>query len=217
MFRSAALTSLLAMTANAWVTHPQRSSSTPSFTRLDAAVGIFYGTCTGSTSEAADLIHQAFGSGVADEPIDVDSLTDEALAASLKEHDALIVGAPTWNTGAESECSGTGWDKFYYSKLPAMKSEMSGKKVAVFGLGDQSSYSEYFCDAAGEIWDVFRGLDCKMLGAWSQEGYEHEDSKSIRGDKFCGLLLDAVNQEDMTEERVQKWVAQLKDEGILAK
>jgi len=54
-----------------------------------------------------------------------------------------------------------------------------------------------------------------MLGYTSQDGYEHEASKAIRGDKFCGLLLDAVNQEDMTEERVQNWVSQLIDEGIL--
>lgn len=55
-----------------------------------------------------------------------------------------------------------------------------------------------------------------MYGAWSQEGYEHDDSKAIRGDKFCGLLLDMVNQEDLTEERVTKWVAQLRDEGFLS-
>lgn len=38
-----------------------------------------------------------------------------------------------------------------------------------------------------------------MHGYISQEGYVHESSKAIRGDKFCGLLLDAVNQEEMTE------------------
>jgi hypothetical protein len=54
-----------------------------------------------------------------------------------------------------------------------------------------------------------------MLGSWSQEGYEHEASKSVRGDKFCGLLLDAVNQEELTEERVATWVAQLHEEGLL--
>lgn len=53
------------------------------------------------------------------------------------------------------------------------------------------------------------------MGYVSQEGYLHEASKAIRGDKFCGLLLDAVNQEDMTDERVEKWVAQLLAEGIL--
>ena len=54
-----------------------------------------------------------------------------------------------------------------------------------------------------------------MIGYTSQEGYEHEDSKAIRGDLFCGLLLDAVNQEELTPERVKTWVAQLKEEGIL--
>lgn len=55
-----------------------------------------------------------------------------------------------------------------------------------------------------------------MYGAWSQEGYEHEASKAIRGDKFCGLLLDMVNQEDLTEERATQWVAQLRAEGFLS-
>ena len=63
---------------------------------------------------------------------------------------------------------------------------------------------------------VFESLGCRMYGAWSQEGYEHDDSKAIRGDKFCGLLLDMVNQEDLTEERVTQWVAQLRDEGFLS-
>ena len=54
-----------------------------------------------------------------------------------------------------------------------------------------------------------------MIGYTSQEGYEHDASKAIRGDQFCGLLCDEVNQDDLTEERVQNWVAQLKSEGIL--
>ena len=30
--------------------------------------------------------------------------------STLVEYDGLVVGAPTWNTGADSERSGTGWD-----------------------------------------------------------------------------------------------------------
>jgi hypothetical protein len=93
--------------------------------------------------------------------------------------------------------------------------KIAGKKVAVFGLGDSVSYGENYADAAGELHDVFENLGCQMLGYTSQEGYLHEASKSIRGDKFCGLLCDAVNQEDLTEGRVQKWVEQLIGEGIL--
>merc|ERR1719276_360218 len=89
------------------------------------------------------------------------------------------------------------------------------KKVAVFGLGDQISYSENYADASGELHDVFEANGCEMIGYTSQDGYEHEESKAIRNDKFCGLLLDAVNQEEMTESRVKNWVAQLKEEGIL--
>jgi len=54
-----------------------------------------------------------------------------------------------------------------------------------------------------------------MLGYTSQEGYEHDASKAIRGDKFCGLLCDEVNQDELHAERVQNWVAQLKSEGIM--
>ena len=92
---------------------------------------------------------------------------------------------------------------------------MTGKKVAVFGLGDSVSYAENYSDAAGELHDVFEKLGCQMHGYVSQEGYLHEDSKAIRGDKFCGLLLDMVNQEDLTEERIENWVDQLIDEGFM--
>lgn len=181
---------------------------------LDLAVGIFFGTSTGNTQNAADMIYEAFG-GLAAEPVDVDTLEEGQLDQAFGEHDALIVGTPTWNTGADTERSGTGWDELYYTKLPNLRNTLEGRKVAVFGLGDQVSYAENYADATGELFDVFESFGCKMLGSWSMEGYEHEDSKSIRGDKFCGLLLDMVNQEELSEERVTKWVAQLIDEGIL--
>ena len=85
----------------------------------------------------------------------------------------------------------------------------------MFGLGDSISYSENFADATGELHDVFASLGCKMIGYTSQAGYQHKTSKSIRGDMFCGLLLDAVNEEELTEERVENWVAKLLNEGIL--
>jgi len=129
------------------------------------------------------------------------------------EYDALVVGTPTWNTGADSERSGTGWDEIYYGEMQDLN--IAGKKVAVFGLGDQISYSENYADASGELHDVFQDLGCQMIGYTSQEGYEHESSKAIRGDLFCGLLCDEVNQDDLSEERVENWVAQLKNEGIL--
>jgi len=54
-----------------------------------------------------------------------------------------------------------------------------------------------------------------MIGYTSQDGYEHDTSKAIRGDKFCGLLCDEVNQDELSADRVKNWVNQLKAEGIL--
>jgi hypothetical protein len=95
------------------------------------------------------------------------------------------------------------------------KLNLQGKKVAVFGLGDSVSYGENYADASGELHDTFQKLGCNMMGYTSQEGYEHSASKAIRGDQFCGLLCDNVNQEELTQGRVKLWVKQLIAEGFL--
>lgn len=174
-------------------------------------VGIFFGSSTGSTEEAAELIKSEFGDD-AEGPIEIDEIQG-SVAEQFAKYDALVVGTPTWNTGADTERSGVGWDEIYYGEMQDL--QLAGKKVAVFGLGDSISYSENYADASGELHDVFEKLGAQMMGYTSQEGYEHDDSKAIRGDLFCGLLLDAVNFEDLTEDRVKNWVAQLKEEGIM--
>jgi len=173
-------------------------------------VGVFFGSSTGNTGHAADLIARQIGPD-AKGPYDIDTIKD-GISSEFMKHDALVVGTPTWNTGADQERSGTGWDEIYYNEMQDLS--ISGKKVAVFGLGDQSSYAENYADASGELHDVFKNLGCRMIGYTSQEGYEHENSKAIRGNKFCCLLLDEVNQEDMTGNRIKTWVVQLRDEGL---
>jgi len=175
-----------------------------------AKVGIFFGTSTGSTGAVADMIKEELGDD-ADGPFDIETL-EGSVQENFGKYPALIVGTPTWNTGADTERSGTGWDEIYYSSMQELN--LKGKKVAVFGLGDQESYSENYADATGELHDVFQNLGGQMMGYTSQAGYEHDDSKAIRGDKFCGLLCDMVNQEELSEGRVQNWVAQLKAEGF---
>lgn len=187
------------------------TSNTVQIVQLDmASTAIIFGTSTGSTETVADLIAENL-EGEVDGPFDVETL-EGSVKNFFEKYDSLIVGTPTWNTGADSERSGTGWDELYYGDMQEMN--LQGKKVAVFGLGDQISYSENYADATGELHDVFEGLGCKLMGYTSQEGYEHEDSKAIRGDLFCGLLCDMVNQEELSDERVESWVAQLKSEGF---
>merc|ERR1712113_1065607 len=85
---------------------------------------------------------------------------------SLMEFDGLICGAPTWHTGADSERSGTAWDDFLYGDLASM--DLRGKKVAVFGLGDQGGYGDNFCDAMDEL-----------VSCFSKQGAEISSSRRV--------------------------------------
>jgi flavodoxin len=76
-------------------------------------------------------------------------------------------------------------------------------------------YMDNYCDAAGELYDVFEAQGCKMFGLTdSTTGYEHQTSKADRAGKFVGLMCDEDNQYDLSEDRAKAWVAQLKEEGF---
>ena len=168
------------------------------------AVGLYYSTTTGNTETVAGYLTAATGI----EAVDIDSVDDETLSSM----DALICGAPTWHTGADEQRSGTAWDEFLYDRLPSL--DLSGKKVAIFGLGDQGSYGDNFCDAAGELYDCFSAQGATMVGMTSPDDYDYSDSKALRDGQFCGLLCDEDNEYDKSEGRANDWVEQLKGEGV---
>ena len=116
--------------AHAFAFAPSPGLAIRSSTALDASAGIFYTTQTGNTETVAGYIADA-----ADlEMEDIADVEDD----EIEELDTLIVGAPTWHTGAETERSGTEWDTWLYENLPDI--DVKGKNVAVFGCGDQISY-----------------------------------------------------------------------------
>ena len=94
--------------------------------------------------------------------------------------------------------------------------DLKDKPVAVFGLGDSAGYGDNFCDAIEEIHDAFSSAGAKMIGYVPTEEYQFEASKAVRDGKFLGLPLDANNEDDLTEERVKAWTAQLVAEGMNA-
>lgn len=137
----------------------------------------------------------------------------QAEVQDLTTHDGLIVGAPTWHTGAATERSGTDWDVML-SEIKELN--LKDKPVAVFGLGDAAGYGDNFVDAIEEIHDVFAAAGAKMIGYVPTDAYDFEASKSVRDGKFIGLPLDANNEDDLTEERVKAWTQQLVEEGMKA-
>merc|ERR1712186_52109 len=124
----------------------------------------------------------------------------------LAEYDGLIVGCPTWNTGADEYRSGTAWDDVI-DEIKGL--DLAGKPVAVFGSGDSAGYGDNFCDGIEELHSTFAAAGAKMLGYVSSEGYQHSESKSEADGKFLGLPLDQDNEDDQPEGRVKAWVGQI--------
>ncbi len=89
------------------------------------------------------------------------------------------------------------------------KLDFSGKKVAIFGLGDSASFSTSF---AGGMYVIYKALKNKVeiVGSVSTDGYTFDDSEAIVNDRFVGLALDEDNEYNETEARIAKWVEELK-------
>lgn len=49
---------------------------------------------------------------------------------------------------------------------------LEGKIVALYGLGDQLGYGEWFLDALGMLHDKLSTKGVKFVGYWPTEGYE---------------------------------------------
>ena len=167
-------------------------------------VGIYFATTTGKTQDVAERLHGLLS--IANAPRD---LADVADVSEFTELDGLICGIPTWNTGAETERSGTAWDGVLED---IAELDLKGKSVAVFGLGDSGSYTDNFCDAMEELHDFFKQAGATMVGYVNKSDYTFEESKSVIGDQFCGLPLDEDSESDMTDDRLAKWAEQLKQE-----
>jgi len=174
---------------------------------LQMSVGLYYSTTTGNTETVAGYIGAALGI----EAEDIGSAEDDAILA----HDAIVVGAPTWHTGADEQRSGTSWDEWLYDNLPNL--DFTGKKVAIFGVGDSGSYSDNFCDATGELYECFTKQGAEIIGGTSaDDGFDYTESKGVVDGNFVGQVFDEDNYYDASEERANAWVEQLKGEGLPA-
>lgn len=162
-----------------------------------ANIGIFYGSSTGNTSSVAEKIAKLF-TGNTVQTHDVASAT-----ADFAPYDLVIFGTSTWGLGDLQD----DWDSFADSLKTA---DLTGKKVALFGLGDSSSYSDTFCDGVAKIYDIIKSQSIQLLGRTSPEGYSYDSSECLIDGQHIGLLLDEDNEPELTEQRLALWVEDLK-------
>jgi flavodoxin I len=159
---------------------------------------IFYSFNTKNSSKVAEKIKQAFGESKL-ETINAEEITEEQFLA----YDNLILSVPTWFDGELPNY----WDEF----VPALEEmDLKGKQVAIFGLGDQKGYPENFGDAIGIMANLVEAQGAKVVGTTSTKGYTFEKSRGAKNGIFYGLMIDVENQDDLTDERVNNWVKEIK-------
>jgi flavodoxin I len=168
-------------------------------------IAILFGPTGGNTEKAARLVANAFGDGKTD-LIPVKDVQE----SDLTNYSKIIFGGPTVGTHTWSDPNQKNdWDVFL-TRL--YKMDLKGKTCAVFGLGDQVSYSFKFVDDIGVIADQVIQSGGTLIGLVDPEGYNFDESKAFRQGKFLGLPLDEDNEPEMTELRISNWVEILKTE-----
>lgn len=161
---------------------------------------IIYSYNTKKTSKIAALIQEGFN----DPSIEMIN-AEEITAAVFLSFDHIIMGVATWFDGELPNF----WDEF----VPDLEElDLGGKKIGLFGLGDQKGYPENFLDGVGIMGELLEEQGATLVGFTSTEGYEFESSRALRKDHFMGLAIDYENQGSMNKERVAAWIEQLKKE-----
>ncbi|MDR0508116.1 MAG: flavodoxin [Dysgonamonadaceae bacterium] len=162
-------------------------------------IGIFYGSSGGNTEGVAKNIAKKLG-------IEANDVYDvcNAKADDLSAYDVLLFGSSTWGLGDLQD----DWEGFIKTVASA---DLSGKKVALFGCGDSSSYCDTFCDAIGKIYQAVKDK-ATVVGFTDTAGYSFDSSESVVNGQFAGLPIDEDNESNLTESRIEAWIAQLKKE-----
>ena len=167
-------------------------------------IGIFFGTETGTTRLVAKKIHARLGDACAARPLNVNRIEP----ADLMQYDALILGTPSYGVGdmpgRSAGCLEANWEEFL-AKMPA-DADLSGKRIALYGLGAQERYAERFASSLRRLHDVLLDYGAEIIGGWPTEGYTFEHSASVVDGRFVGLVIDQRTQGMHTDERLDAWV-----------
>tara|TARA_B100000780_G_scaffold157603_1_gene110265 strand:+ start:661 stop:1179 length:519 start_codon:yes stop_codon:yes gene_type:complete len=164
-------------------------------------IAIIYGSDTGITDYVTTLLTNKLDI----KDLDVIEIFTMKPVDFLK-YNVILIGVPTWYVGdLQSD-----WEDFFPD---FQKIDFTGIKVAFFGLGDQYGYPDNFVDGIGILGKVVLKNGGEIFGYWPNDGYEFNESLGLAPNgKFYGLAIDEDNQQEFTEERLDKWVKQIKNE-----
>ena len=165
---------------------------------------LIYGSDTGNTENVIDN----YLLSIFEPYFDIETLSVSQISPDdWTSHDFYILSIPTWYDGELQ----SDWEDYFEE---FKKINFEGKKIAIFGLGDQIGYEEWFCDGVGILAEVVESNGGKVIGHTEKDdSFDFETSKALKNENtFWGLCLDEDNQDELTEERLENWFNKLKKE-----
>lgn len=160
------------------------------------SIAIVYGSSVGNTRFVAEKIYKHF-------PKAVLIPAETATIQQLEPFGLLIMGTSTWGVGQLQDDFET-----FTERLVTM--DFSSKTVALFGLGDQQTYPDTFCDGMGKLYELLSDNKINFIGAWPADDYDFSESKAFKNGRFVGLPIDEDNEPDLTDGRIENWSMQIK-------
>lgn len=160
-----------------------------------SSYAIFFGSTTGNTEAVAHQIAKQLDAPVFN--------VANCNAEKLLEFDTLLLGTSTLGVGDLQD----DWESFI-SKVE--QADISGKSVALFGLGDAEGYPDSFVDGMGIIYNAIKDKGCNIIGKVDCSDYTYDESTAEVDGSFVGLPLDEDNESDKTAERIQNWIKMIK-------
>lgn len=170
-------------------------------------IGMFFGTETGTTRLIAKKMQKKLGDELCDKPLNVNRIG----LAEMLAYDALILGTPSYGVGEipgkSAGCFEPNWEEFFAQLTETP--DFSGKRIAFFGLGAQERYADRFASSLLALVEKFRGWGAEIVGEWPADGYVFEHSAALVDGRFVGLIIDQRTQGMLTDERIERWLAQV--------
>lgn len=155
---------------------------------------IIYGSSSGITEEVANRI--ASQMGIAKEDVyNVTNISTE----TVSKYDLLLLGSSTDGYGELQE-------DWYDGVKVLKKTDLSGKKIALFGTGDSSTFSDSFCGALGELYKELESSGANFIGQVDSAEYSFDDSEALINGQFIGLAIDEMNEPEKTDDRITRWI-----------
>jgi flavodoxin II len=169
-------------------------------------IGLFYGSTTCYTEMAAEKIQAKLDELFDQNVVTLHNIKDDNLTL-CEQYDMVIFGISTWDYGQLQEDWESQWSD-------VLELNLQGKLIALYGMGDQVGYTDWYQDALGMLHQHLQALNPQFLGYWPNQGYDFAASKALINDntQFVGLALDDETQYDQTDARIEQWCQQLLNE-----